>query len=98
MTSRTRVTKRGAALLAFACVSVVSRFADAQSQPAVGLLLTGDAAMGDFRGDAPGVRRKLTPSDLPKPNATPSVRNKARVVPPPKGALPQVPAGFRVAG
>jgi glucose/arabinose dehydrogenase len=33
---------------------------------------------------------------MPKPNATPSVRNKAKVVARPKGAMPKVPAGFRV--
>jgi glucose/arabinose dehydrogenase len=66
-------------------------------QPAhPGILLTGKAAMGDWSTDAPGVRRKLTPADMPAPNATPSAENSAHVVPRPDGALPRVPEGFRV--
>ena len=30
-------------------------------------LLTGQAAMGDWTGDAPGVRRRITIADLPRP-------------------------------
>ncbi|HZS03952.1 MAG TPA: sorbosone dehydrogenase family protein [Blastocatellia bacterium] len=59
-------------------------------------LLTGEAAKGDWTTDAPGVRRKLTPADLPSPYATQSVRNQPRLVAQPQGAMPQVPAGFRV--
>jgi glucose/arabinose dehydrogenase len=59
-------------------------------------VLTGDAAKGDWTTDAPGVRRKLTPADLPAPFATQSVKNHARMVSPPQGATPQVPPGFRV--
>jgi glucose/arabinose dehydrogenase len=58
--------------------------------------LTGEAAMGDWTTDAPGVRRKLTTADLPAPYATESVRNHPRRIPQPPGAMPQVPAGFRV--
>ena len=64
--------------------------------PVIGPLLTGEAAKGDWRTDAPGVRRKLTLADLPLPFATPSVDNGANVVARPAGALPQVPAGFKV--
>jgi glucose/arabinose dehydrogenase len=59
-------------------------------------VLTGEAAKGDWTTDAPGVRRKLTTADLPAPYATESVRNQPREVPQPAGAMPQVPAGFRV--
>src|SRR5690349_16524798 len=58
--------------------------------------LTGEAAQGDWTTDAPGVRRKLTPADLPPPFATQSVRNHPRKVGQPPGAWPQVPRGFRV--
>lgn len=64
--------------------------------PRPGELLTGAAAMGDFTTDAPGVRRKITPADLPPPYATDSVDNGPKVVAPPPGALPRVPDGFRV--
>ena len=35
-----------------------------------GKLLRGEGAYGDWREDAPGVRRLITPADLPKPYAT----------------------------
>lgn len=60
-------------------------------------VLTGDAALGDWTTDAPGVRRRITPADLPRPYATPSVDNGPRMVPRPPDTLPRVPAGFRVA-
>jgi glucose/arabinose dehydrogenase len=51
---------------------------------------------GDWTTDAPGVRRKITPADLPAPFDTPSVDNGPRGVPRPEGALPKAPAGFTV--
>jgi glucose/arabinose dehydrogenase len=65
-------------------------------KPRPGELVTGDAAKGDFTTDAPGVRRKLTPADLPPPGATDSADNGPRVVDRPDGAAPRVPAGFAV--
>jgi hypothetical protein len=41
---------------------------------------TGAAALGDWRADAPGVWRKITPADLPQPFATPSASNTPGVV------------------
>ena len=64
--------------------------------PAPPGLRTGQAALGDFRGDGPGVRRHITIADLPPPFATRSARNGPDVVPPPPGASPDVPSGFRV--
>ncbi len=54
----------------------------------------GAAAYGDWHGDAPGVIRHLTPSDLPAPSATPSASRGPRVAPRPPGAMPTVPPGF----
>lgn len=59
-------------------------------------VLTGQAALGDWTTDAPGVRRKLTVADLPPPYATTSVDNEATIVARPPGALPRVPPGFVV--
>jgi glucose/arabinose dehydrogenase len=59
-------------------------------------VLTGEAAMGDWTTDAPGVRRRLTPADLPRAYATPSVDNGPRKVARPADAWPQVPPGFKV--
>ena len=58
--------------------------------------LEGAASFGDWRSDAPGVRRHITPPDLPKPYATASSASRAQVVPPPAGATPRAPEGFAV--
>ena len=57
---------------------------------------TGAAAYGDWRTDAPGVRRKLTEADMPPPGASHSVSNPPRVVARPDGAWPKAPEGFVV--
>lgn len=67
-----------------------------QTGPAGPGLRVGRAAMGDFRDDGPGVRRRITLADLPPPFSTPSAQNGPDVVAPPVGARPYVPPGFRV--
>lgn len=57
-------------------------------------LLKGKDAMGDWKLDKPGVRRLLTPQDLPPVDADHQAYSE--VVPQPGGAMPQVPAGFAV--
>src|SRR5215471_1977687 len=59
-------------------------------------LLTGQAALVDYKGVKAGTFRKITVKDLPKPFATESARNNARIVPRPADAWPQAPAGFKV--
>jgi glucose/arabinose dehydrogenase len=62
------------------------------AQPAsdsLGELLIGKPAFGDWRTDAPLVRRKIT--DLPQPYAT-----RSRVIAKPVSAVPRVPPGFQV--
>ncbi len=61
-----------------------------------GVMRTGAAAFGDWRSDAPGVRRKLTPADLPPPGATRSAANPSWVAARAEGALPKAPPGFAV--
>lgn len=61
-----------------------------------GETLTGQGALGDWTTDAPGVRRRITVADLPKPYATRSVDNGPKLVKRPPHAWPQVPAGFKV--
>ena len=63
-------------------------------QWAIGQVLKGEAAYGSWYDDKPGVRRLLTPQDLP-PIAKPTYA-LAQVVPIPTGALPQVSDGFSV--
>ncbi|MGE5736261.1 MAG: PQQ-dependent sugar dehydrogenase [Acidobacteriota bacterium] len=50
----------------------------------------------NYKTQAPGVTRKITLADLPKPYATESVDNGADVVRRPSDAWPQAPAGFKV--
>src|SRR5437867_7280778 len=61
-----------------------------------GTFLTGKAAMGDWRSDAPGVRRKITVADLPPPSSNILAINRAHVVDRPAGAQLRVPPGFRI--
>ncbi len=59
-------------------------------------VLRGQAALGDWTTDKPGVRRLITVKDLPPPYATRSVDNGPSKVPRPEGASPKAPAGFKV--
>jgi len=62
--------------------------------PAFGQGLQGDAAIGSWRDDKPGVRRLLRPQDLPA--VSKPTYGAAQVVPVPAGAQPQVADGFKV--
>ena len=64
--------------------------ADGANKP----VLKGRDAFGDWKSDAPGVRRLITPADLPPPGATKSVDNGPKRVARPDGATPKVPPGF----
>jgi glucose/arabinose dehydrogenase len=59
-------------------------------------VLTGTAAYADWRSDAPGVRRKITPADMPAAYATPSATNGSTVLARPADAWPKAPPGFVV--
>ncbi len=59
-------------------------------------VLTGQSAFVSSSTVKPGVFRKLTLADLPKPYATESVATTSRIVPSPDGAWPHAPAGFKV--
>jgi len=61
-----------------------------------GGVLTGAAAFGDWRTDAPGVRRHIRPEDLPAPFASSSAHNSPRLVPRPADGRPRAPQGWRV--
>jgi glucose/arabinose dehydrogenase len=63
-----------------------------ESQP----VLTGAAAYGDWRSDVPGVRRKITPADMPPPYETASANRHPTVVARPADAWPKAPPGFVV--
>jgi glucose/arabinose dehydrogenase len=78
------------------CFAIGRSGSEAGAQKPSRKLLTGQPAMGDWTGDAPGVRRRITIADLPPPQASRSVSNSPRVVSRPRGAQLQVPAGFKI--
>jgi glucose/arabinose dehydrogenase len=57
---------------------------------------TGAAAFGDWRTDGPGVRRLITPADLPAPFATKSTANLSQRATRTDAEIPKAPPGFRV--
>ena len=59
-------------------------------------LLSGQGVSGNWASDAPGVRHRVTPGDLPKPYDSKSVDNGPRLVERPANAWPKVPPGFKV--
>jgi hypothetical protein len=66
------------------------------SAPAGGATLTGQAAYGDWRSDAPGVVRRITPADMPAKGTSPVSVAPPSVSPRPAGAEIKTPAGFSV--
>ena len=59
-------------------------------------ILTGESAFADFHTVQPGIFRKITADNLPKPFATKGVSNGPTVVPKPADAWPKAPVGFKV--
>ena len=57
---------------------------------------TGEAAFGDWRTDAPGARRLITPADLPAPYATRSSANMSQRQARTEADVPKAPPGFTV--
>ena len=79
-----------------ACVAAAALSAGGIARGDFVRTLTGPAAYGDWRVDAPGLRRRITPADLPPPNATPATSNPSRETERPPGVLPKAPYGFAV--
>jgi glucose/arabinose dehydrogenase len=57
---------------------------------------TGEAALGDWRTDAPGVIRRITPADMPAPYATHPTAQPPPAVARPADAKLKTPPGFTV--
>jgi hypothetical protein len=81
--------RRHSTKLVALATSCLTLFAGAS---AFGQVLRGQAAMGDWRDDKPGLRRLITAGDLPAV-AKPTT-GQAKVVPMPPDARPQLPDGF----
>jgi len=85
-----RILRKAIAAVSAALLLAVVAFA--QSPP----VLTGAAAYGDWHNDAPGVRRKITPADVPPPYESASANHHPTVVARPANAWPKAPPGFVV--
>lgn len=59
-------------------------------------LLTGSAAFTDYDQQTPGLRHKITVTDLPEPKPEEAVNNGPHLVPKPPNAWPVAPPGFKV--
>jgi glucose/arabinose dehydrogenase len=92
---RGRSTLRAGSVLAALLAPVLVATPPARAEDAVERL-TGKAAMGEWRGDKPGVWRLIRPKDLPRPYATPAAANQAQIRPRPQGAAPKAPPGYKV--
>lgn len=89
---------RGLAIIAIVVLAASSlptgRAAGQDDAP--GSVLAGGAAFGDWTADAPGIRRRITPADLPPPYATRSATDPSGIVPRLGEILPKAPPGFAV--
>jgi glucose/arabinose dehydrogenase len=81
-----------AALLVTGTVAIRVAFGNANPQN----VLSGTSAFASYTNVKAGTWRHITASDLPKPGATPSSSNNARVIPRPSDAWPVAPTGFKV--
>jgi glucose/arabinose dehydrogenase len=90
------MTPRLTLVLTFPTILFAIAYADAQTATPTGAdgVRTGPAAYGDWRTDAPGVRRHIRPGDLPAPGASASAT--ARIVARPTGVELKAPPGFKV--
>ena len=59
-------------------------------------VLEGKTAYGDWRSDAPGIRRHIRVPDLPDPYASPSTAHFVAMLRKPANAQLNVPPGFEV--
>jgi glucose/arabinose dehydrogenase len=86
-------------LVAVAATAVIGPMSSTNAQnasPAASSVLTGQAAFGDWRADAPGVRRHISVKDLPPPFSSASTRNRVEAVPDRREGQLKAPPGFEV--
>jgi glucose/arabinose dehydrogenase len=89
-----RLTRNTAIAVTLITGALAIQFALANANPKN--ILTGEKAFASYTDVKAGTWRHITAADLPKPGATPSAGNGARVVPRPANAWPIAPAGFKV--
>ena len=92
-----RIVASALVRVAVVTVMILAGLIGAQSLSALATsALEGKVAYGDWRSDAPGIRRHIKPSDLPDPYASRSTANGVVVVRQPTDAQLKVPPGFEV--
>ena len=77
--NRTVIAISAAGLLSLVTLGIALGNADPKN------VTTGTAAFTNVGIEKPGVWRKITPADLPKPFATESANNRASAIPRPSG-------------
>jgi glucose/arabinose dehydrogenase len=87
---------RSSALAFFLGLATAATLAPSALRSETDLLRTGLAAFGDWRADVPGVWRKITPTDLPRPLATDPKAERSQIAPRPEGAALKTLDGFKV--
>jgi glucose/arabinose dehydrogenase len=91
----TKDIRRVAAFTAIGGCLLVTAGVFAQEEKRAGLL-QGRAAFTDWSADRPGLRRHITPADLPASNLGASYSNGVRIVRRAVGQKPAVPPGFEI--
>src|SRR5271154_6023501 len=80
----------------FGRAALIATLLAAVAMPAIAAPLTGAAAYGDWRTDAPGVVRKITPADVVATGASPVGFGLPALAPRPAGAELKTLPGFTV--
>ena len=95
---KTRVTARTLFVIsaATAGVALISARGLARPDAAAPAPAAHESPFVDFRGQVPGRSHLIRVDDLPAPDQAQSIDNGPHLVPRPKGAMPQAPAGFQV--
>jgi glucose/arabinose dehydrogenase len=89
-------TYRRIVLLVAACAAAVWTIGIAAGNADPQNLLTGRAAFASYTNVKPGVWRKITAAELPRPDEAGAKRNTASLIPRPADAWPQTLPGFKV--
>ena len=85
-----------ASVVLFSVLATVGMVSLAIGEANPASVVTGRAAFVASNEVTPGVFRKITTADLPKPFDTDSASTQSKIVPRPAGSLPTAPAGFHV--
>ena len=94
--SRVKDSSSTSIVLAVVCSCLCSYATGSAASPGAGSEPAPSPPFTDYRYEAPGNVRKITPADLPAPYATSSAGNSPNLMSRPAGVLPKAPPGFTV--